>query len=327
MAGFIFGDPVSGAPSFTGKIFRALLSALTGGGGSRVFGSTSGVNPRIGASIVTVTGTDWTVGPHPGWIDTSASGTDGATPYAFTTAQTGPITAANAGADRVDLLVVQLSDPSEGDGTSVPKVEIVYQAGVAGSGVPTNTQPRSFVLAQINVPQLGHGSPTVTWVAPRAVAAGGIRPTTDSSQYPSVPYVGQYIDDASLGLLRWNGTAWAHPAPGSGWHNLGLDAGFNDTAASAQYRSDGLHGYLRGRIAKNSGTAFATGTGIEIAAAGAIASGSRPTRSMAYPCTAPSSSASVRVTIGTDGSVTIYTDDAGVTVIDLDGAGPWFVDS
>lgn len=327
MPGSIFADPVSGSPSFVGRLFRALLSALTGGGGSRAFGATSGVNPRVGASIVTVTTTTWTVGPHSGWLDTSASGTDGATPYVFLTAQSGSINAASASNDRVDLLVVQLSDPSEGDGTSVPQAAIVYLAGTAGAGVPTNTVARSFVLAQINVPKLTTGSPSVTFVAPRSVAAGGIRPTSDSSQYPSVPYVGQFIDDATLGLLRWNGTAWAAAAPGSGWHSLSLDGGFNDTAASAGYRTDGVHGYLRGRIAKNLGTNFATGTGIEIAAAGSIPAGAKPTRSMAYMCTSPGGAAQIRVTVGGDGSVTVYTTDTTADVVDLAGAGGWFVDS
>lgn len=326
MAGSIFADPVAGSPSFVGNLFRALLSALTGGGGSRVFGASSGVNPRIGASIVTVTTTTWTVGAHSGMIDTSASGTDGATPYAFLTAQSGSINAASAANDRVDLLVVQLSDPSEGDGSATPKATIEYLAGTAGAGIPTNTVARSFVLAQISVPKLTTGSPSSTFVAPRSVAAGGIRPTSGSTQYPSAPYLGQVIDDASLGLLRWDGTAWSSPTPGSGWHNLALNGPYNDTAASAQYRNDGLHTSLRGRVAKTSGTDFATATLIQIAPAGAIAAGSRPNHSMAFMCTTSAGCVPVRVTVGSDGSVSVFTATAGVGVIDLAGC-VWYAES
>lgn len=209
MPGVIFADPVSGAPSFTGKIFRALLSALSGGGpSSRAFGAQSGVNPRTPASILSVTSTVWTVGAHGGYIDTSASGTDGPTPYAFLTAQTGAVNAADASNARYDWLCVQLSDPSEGDGSAVPQVLIVYQAGTPGSPPPAITVPRSFVIGQIHVPKVGDGAPTISFVAPFCVAAGGILPALDSTSYPASPHRGQFLDDFTSGLFRWSGSAW-----------------------------------------------------------------------------------------------------------------------
>jgi hypothetical protein len=65
-----------------------------------------------------------------------------------------------------------------------------------------------MVLATIQVPMSGGGSPTVIWTAPYTVGAGGVLPVP-AGVYPATPYVGQYVDDATLGLLRWNGTTWA----------------------------------------------------------------------------------------------------------------------
>jgi hypothetical protein len=224
MGAFTFADPVTGAPSFTGKIFRSLLSALMGGGKTtRPFGSRSGVAAGTLASIVSATSTVWTVTPFCGFLDTSAGATDGATPFAFTTNQTGAVTAADATSPRVDSLFVRLDDPSEGDGSSVPAPVIQYVAGAPGTaggargaaGGPPAIPARSFELAQLNVPVFGGGSPSVSWVAPYVVAAGGIVPVSGASQYPSSPYVGQYVDDVSLGLMRWTGSAWAAVADGS----------------------------------------------------------------------------------------------------------------
>lgn len=211
MGAYTFADPVSGAPSFTGKIFRGLLGALAGGKAStRPIGARSGVSAGTPPSIVAASSTTWTVSAHSGMLDTSASAADGPTPYLFNTDQTGSMTAADGTNPRIDLLSIQLDDPSEGDGTSVPLPVVVYTVGTAASSPAIPTTPaRAFAIAQINVPHTGGGSPSITWVAPYAVAAGGIVPASASGQYPGSPLEGQYVDDATLNaLLRYDGTAW-----------------------------------------------------------------------------------------------------------------------
>jgi hypothetical protein len=121
------------------------------------------------------------------------------------TVQTGTVAAANSYA-RTDLLSLTLSDPAEGDGTVNPTVVITYTLGGAGGGAPA-APARSFAFAQINVPATGGGPPSTTWVAPFTVAAGGITPVA-AGFHPANPVQGQYIDDATSGLMRWNGTAW-----------------------------------------------------------------------------------------------------------------------
>jgi hypothetical protein len=68
----------------------------------------------------------------------------------------------------------------------------------------------ALVLAEANVgTNIANASlATITQVGAAACARGGIAVAASSAQYPASPYVGQYVDDANLGLLRWNGTAW-----------------------------------------------------------------------------------------------------------------------
>lgn len=253
MGAYIFPvDAVSGAPSFTGRMLRQLLGVLTGGGtAARPLAGRSGVNPRTPATTVAATSTTWTVHPHGGYIDGETSASAGGYLYSFDTDQTGAMNAADASNPRIDLISVRVSDPAESDGTANPKIEALYTVGTpAAIPVPPATPARSMVLAQINVPKLGTGSPSVSWVAPYTVASGGIVPASGSTQYPPSPYLGQYIDDASLGLLRWDGSAWGGIAPAktrgrvsiiggnadgdSNWHKLG--------SLSTVYNADLLSG-------------------------------------------------------------------------------------
>jgi hypothetical protein len=210
-------DAVSGAPSYTGRAARQTLGGLWTKATSRLLGARSGLHPAtIGATIVTATSTTWTVLPHTGVLDLEANAIAGPYDYSFDANQTGAVTAADVSNPRVDSLFIQVSDPAEGDGTSTPGVAVVYLAGIAGAaggargaagGPPNFPNTRCMELAQITVPKSGGGSPSVLMVAPYTVATGGILPVAGVSAYPASPYLGQYID-ATLGLMRWNGTIW-----------------------------------------------------------------------------------------------------------------------
>jgi hypothetical protein len=164
---------------------------------------------------VTATGTTWTVKPHAGQVDAEASALAGAYRYSFDTNQTGSVTAANATLDRRDIVCVQVSDPDEGDGSSAsPKVDVVYVAGTPASTPSAPATPaRSFRLALIDVPSAGTGSPSVTWVAPTVVAAGGIIPVDGAANLPANGCPGQwaYNSDAEQ-LYVDDGTDWL-PGP------------------------------------------------------------------------------------------------------------------
>jgi hypothetical protein len=69
------------------------------------------------------------------------------------------------------------------------------------------------VIAQINVPASGGGAPTATWVAPYAVAAGGITPVrTLPSPVWGNPDAPELVFYAGV-IYRGNGTDWAPTNP------------------------------------------------------------------------------------------------------------------
>jgi len=185
------------------------------------FGARSGVRPGTSATTVTATSTTWTMGLHAGILDMETAVEAGPYAYAVNTAQTGAVTAADATRPRVDIVWVRLDDPAESDGSSVPAVVAGYTAGVplAGTPVAPATPARCMVLATIQVPMSGGGSPTVIWVAPYTVAAGAPTPVYSQAdrdaKFP-VPYDGLAVYRLDLHRIEtYNGTAWV-PASGSG---------------------------------------------------------------------------------------------------------------
>src|SRR5665647_310257 len=207
-------DAVTGAPSYTGRLARQTLAPLLAGAtAARPLGARSGVRPGTSATTVTATSTLWTMGLHAGILDMETAVEAGPYAYAVNTAQTGAVTAADATRPRVDIVWVRLDDPAESDGSSVPAVVAGYTAGAPlALPVAPATPARCMVLATINVPLSGGGSPTVIWVAPYTVAAGAPTPVYSASdrdaKFPT-PYDGLQVYRLDLHLVEtYNGTAW-----------------------------------------------------------------------------------------------------------------------
>jgi hypothetical protein len=209
-------NAVAGSPTYSGRMLRQLASpAFAGATAARPLGSLTGVRPGTPANTITATSTVWTAQPFAGNADVESLAIAGGYPFAFDAVQTGAVTPASASYPRADIMYVQIDDPSE-DGSATPAATLKYLAAtVLVGGVLTAPLPvtRAFIVATINVPISGGGSPSVTWVAPYTVAAGGIQPVP-AGVYPASPSLGQYVDDATRGLLRWNGTAWVAVASG-----------------------------------------------------------------------------------------------------------------
>jgi hypothetical protein len=208
------GDAVGGAPSYTGRALRQSQSPfLAGATTARPLGALSGVRPGTPSSTVTATSTTWTVNPFAGVIDLQTAAIAGPYTFAFDAAVTGTVTAAGASA-RIDSLSVRVNDGAESDGTTVaPFVEIVP---TVGTSVAPAVPARSFVIALINVPATGGGSPTVTWNAPYAVAAGATVPFNTLAQlllWTTATLWQPAIVLATGTKYSWTGTAWAPFAP------------------------------------------------------------------------------------------------------------------
>ena len=214
-------NAVTGAPAYTGEDMRLALSALEFGANvARPLGVRSGVRIGTPTTTASASGFTWTVAEHSGIVDVQTSATAGGYLYAITVAETGAITAANATHPRKDILTIRVDDPQE-DATGTPLIAVEYTAGTAAA-VPTvpATPTRSMVLARIDTPASGGGDPTVTWLAPVTVAAGGIIPVVNDTERDalSTAYGATqtlYADHATDGLIRWvkGGSAWVKVKP------------------------------------------------------------------------------------------------------------------
>jgi hypothetical protein len=202
MAGTGIAYPIDGPTGYTATQGRTAYSAALGGAtAARPLGGFSGVRPGTPTNTVTATTTTWTAAAFAGTIDLHALATNGPYLFSFPSGGSGAVVA-QIGTARQDIIWVRVDDLNTSDGSGARQVVIDYSAN-------TLTPPaRAFVIAIINNTAAGGGAPSVTWVAPYAVAAGGVQPVA-SGVRPASPYLGQYIDDAATGLLRYNGTNWS----------------------------------------------------------------------------------------------------------------------
>jgi hypothetical protein len=218
-------NAVTGAPLYTGRQLRQLASpAFAGATAARPLGSLTGVRTGTPANTITATSTTWTAQPFAGNADVETLAIAGGYPFSFDAVQTGAVAAANASNPRADIMYVQIDDPSE-DASSVPAATLKYLAGtVLVGGILTAPLPvtRAFIVAYINVPISGGGSPSVTWAAPNVVAAGAILPVPTVAALPATGYLGQYVsvtaDPNPLNnmLYTWTGTVWKGVTPVTG---------------------------------------------------------------------------------------------------------------
>lgn len=201
-------DATAGAPAYGGRMLRQVGSvALAGASAADPFGGHSGVRPGTSTATVTATSTLWTVNPHAGLLDFETAMESGPTPYSIDAAVTGAVRAADAFA-RVDLIWVRQDIPLE-DGAAAPDVVPGYTYGTVAS-TPPATPARCMVLAWVNVPASGGGSPTVTWKAPFAAAAGAPIPVWSQAERDAlVLWDGLSVYRLDLHLIEvYNGTTW-----------------------------------------------------------------------------------------------------------------------
>lgn len=243
----------TGLPTFGGRQLRQVGSvAFAGASAADPFGGRSGVRPGTSATTVTATSTTWTVGPHAGLLDFEAAVESGPTPYAIDAAVTGAMRAADAFA-RVDLIWVRQDIPLE-DGSAAPAVVPGYTYGtVAAPTLPTLPNTRCMVLAWINVPASGGGSPTVTWKAPYTLAAGVL---------PSVIYAGNNMGAALTSGTFYAISSWTTTINKSvtitGTHTIPLEPGYYRAKVRAQWNPNEF-GLRFASVNLNSGGTSTTG--------------------------------------------------------------------
>lgn len=234
----------------SGRELRQPQSALLAGAtAARPLGARSGVRLGTPVGTVTATSTAWTVHPHVGVLDVLTPAEASAYLYAVDADVTAPnnLTAADATNPRKDIVYATLTDPAEGTGGS-PGVTWGYTAGTASAtpAVPA-TPARSMVLAVINVPKVGSGSPTVTPVWQYSVAAGADIPVRTSAERDAITFAtAEYpvtVFRLDLGMKETNyGSGWFGSSIGP-WISYtptvtGIVLGAGGTIA-AQWRREG----------------------------------------------------------------------------------------
>lgn len=184
--------------------FAGLLSGPGSVKGAAVTGSTSGPNMKyvIPADVyVTARGVAATDGLY-------LLANDGA----LTVDSGAP---APSSGSRWDLVWVRQQNAYTSDGfgdtSSTPTSGVTV--GTAGSS-PTkpyaSVPAGALVLAESSVgANIANASlAVISQVAASVALLSGIARATAPTGYPASPVVGQYVDDATLGLQRWTGTAW-----------------------------------------------------------------------------------------------------------------------
>ena len=222
-------DAVTGSPAYAGRALRqtTITPWAPGATVARPLGARSGIRPgsySAASPLVTATSTTWTLKPHAGIIDAEAAAEAGPYAYALDANATGSVTAADATYARVDVVYVRIDDPAEGDGTSVPAVVAGYQAGVpaASPAAPTSWtgSSRCMVIAQINVPKSGTGSPTVTMVAPSLPVS--IIPVRTASERTALDVTGASTLTPVIARQADEDVLWRHD--GTSWVRAGTSA-------------------------------------------------------------------------------------------------------
>lgn len=271
MVNTLFPTGTAAAPvTYQARQLRQTTAPLLAGATpARPFGARSGVRPGTSSALVSATSSTWSCGAHAGVLDVQVASEAGPYTYAVDAATSGAVTAADASNPRMDIVYVQLNDPTEQADGSTAGVTVRYLAG-SPNAVPVNGVPatpvRSIVLARINVPRSGTGSPTVTWIAPYSASAGGVVDYASKAlllaDSPPLGIVGRDIETGSMYARHPGSTPfWLHigGAPDQGaWTAQGIYVPSDASRPVRAYAHDGRN-FVEGSIGSTISATFVAG--------------------------------------------------------------------
>jgi hypothetical protein len=205
----------------TAKDFRNDMSVtMFGATAARPTGGRSGVRYGTPTNTVSLVSFAGTIKPHSGIMDVQTAAAAGPYFYAVTANEAFTVSAAHATLPRVDIVTIRINDNVE-DASGLESATAHYKAGTAAASpvAPSPDTTRELVIAQINVPASGGGSPTVSWVAPTAVAAGGIIPVRNDTERDALHTSYPATTDAPLIVWRKDAATFEYTG-GTGWQPL-----------------------------------------------------------------------------------------------------------
>lgn len=200
----------------TAKQERQAQAAQFGGGSGRRLGGRSGFRVDTPANVLTATSTTVTLQPCAAMIDPKANAYQGMYGWATDAPISLPINPASSQYPRKDLVYIQISDHTAGDGTpttGTPEAPLLYLAGAAdGSNVAPALPPRSFEVGTIDVPVLNGGAPVAKLNTARFASAGGLLPIFSAQERDGLDkYDGLAITALWLPgrpTMKWDGSRW-----------------------------------------------------------------------------------------------------------------------
>jgi hypothetical protein len=293
----------------------ALAALLSGAGvisGGAVSGNSSGPNMKYdlaAGQFVTARG---------------AAATDGL--YVF--ANDGTITVDSAtpapvSGTRWDLIWVRHKNAIDGfaDDASDPILGVTVGTSGSSPTKPYGSVPAGALVlaeAQVHTGDTDATHATITQVAP--AAGGRLAKASGSTRYPTSPAVGDYVDDASLGLLRWDGAAWQKFGPGgdTGWLTLPVGASYN-TASTAMMRLKQGTVRMKKLVQLNSAANFPTSTDTVVISTGGLPAAFQPSSQVNLLLSGPNVGQSVRCIINSDGSMHFVTQASTGSYVDVAG--------
>lgn len=231
------------------------------------------------------------------------------------------IAAADPTNPRIDVVYVQVQDAfyagslnqanfgvATGVPSGTPAVPAIPANAISLAQVAIAANATSIVTANIT---------TIAGLGPSiAAAVGGILPTSGSSQYPTLPYVGQYIDDPVSGLMRYDGSNWQKYGLGgdTGWVALPIGASFTGTA---QMRLIGGTQVLMRYLIETISGSFTPSSAFNVISPGGLPSAYRPPAQMNWILSGSNVAAAVRCSVNGDGSVQFVTQATTGSYVDM----------
>lgn len=205
-------DATAGLPTYSALNERQADAAVYGAP-TGVFSSRSGWRPGTPSNVATVTSSAWTLNPCSAMISPAASLYQGTYGWATDAAVTGGVTAADATNPRLDILYIQVSDSSAGDGSGALSAPVLYLAGsAAATPVAPGLPPRSFLVGTIPVPKSGGGSPTFILNQTFFVAAGAPVPVWSKAERdaftPYASFAVTRMDATGTPIQIYDGANW-----------------------------------------------------------------------------------------------------------------------
>jgi hypothetical protein len=195
-----------GSPSYDATELRVIDTMYATYDGNPL-GGRDGRRPGGTGLNVSLSGspTNWNVAPGVACVSGITSGVLGVYVVPVTATESGALDAADATFPRKDILVLQVSDTEAGDALAFASVNYIPGTPSATPSSPS-VPARSLLLATIDVPKTGSGSPAVTQNLKYTVASGGVLPTATR---PASPYAGMTIFNTTSGIMEyWGGSSW-----------------------------------------------------------------------------------------------------------------------